>query len=196
MTVEVLLSAEYSRTTNSERRLNEFKELLKEEFEKLSEVIEQKFLLIVVNYAKNLYLTDFDYINAQFTIISFEEEEELEKYKNYINKDDRIRIDKYGNPAKFNKVYFFELRPLENCCGACVSTNSQNYRYKGKNIAKIMFTIKENIAKHFKFSTLFISLKRDTKNFTLLTQECNMKELVSFSNKRTGNNLALLIKEL
>ncbi len=167
-----------------------------------------KLYVVVVEKLVNFSLPTVDHINMKFRILYFNDEVNKNLFIKAFNNNETLDASgKFYLPFNIlqnvviNNVCIFEMRPLDNCCGICISTNYNIYNYLG--IRPSIFNewaleMKKEIAKSFKYSILMLSLRvyQGKRYHSLLKDKLGMNEVLKFRNIRTGNDLAVLTVDL
>lgn len=165
----------------------------------------ENFYIVIIEKKVNSSLTEVKHINMKFSIMYFENENNKNAFVKYFNKnkhENKINIPwDIASSLNIRNICNFEMRPLDNCCGICISTNYYVYNYL--NIRHSTFNewaleMKKAIAKNFSYSILMLSLRiyEGKRYYSLLKDKLGMKEVLKFRNLRTANNLAVLTVEL
>ena len=91
----------------------------------------------------------------------------------------------------------FTFVPMPGCCGVVISTASYLApNWRGKGNGNTFHQIKEGIAKKFGYSLMIATVQ--TSNFPEIigAANSNWKYIHSFRNKRTTNDIAVMVKDI
>lgn len=95
------------------------------------------------------------------------------------------------------KVAFFNLSPLPGCCGVVVSHSSIIYPdSRIYNYGKAFHALKEQVARHFGYSLMIATTLVKNLPEVIGAAKAGWRHEKIFNNKRTRNDLTLMVKEL
>lgn len=100
---------------------------------------------------------------------------------------------------KFNKkvIATFELHPMINCCGICVSTKAFVYpKFRNKGLGRLLNSIRIDIARKEGYSLLLCTDIEDNTNQRKILKANGWRDLTSFVNRRTGNKVYISVINL
>lgn len=111
--------------------------------------------------------------------------------------DYKLPIGKWSLTVKGVAVASFELYPMINCCGICVSTRAWvNELHRGKGIGKQLNLLRMDIARNNGYSLLLCTDQVGNDYQRKILSANGWRDIVNFRNKRTGNELAITVVDL
>lgn len=88
----------------------------------------------------------------------------------------------------------FELMPMINCCGICVSTMAQvNKDYRGKGLGTLLNSFRIDLARHLGYSLLLCTDDMANVNQRTILQKNGWKDIHTFFNARTQHTVAISV---
>ena len=110
---------------------------------------------------------------------------------------DKLEIGKYELKIKDEIIASFELHPMINCCGICVSTKSNvSQKYRKKGLGTLLNSIRIDIARYNDYSLLLCTDIEINIPQRKILKANGWKDIYSFINKRTNNKVYLTIINL
>jgi hypothetical protein len=110
---------------------------------------------------------------------------------------DKLEIGKYELVVKEETIASFELHPMINCCGICVSTKSNiSEKYRNKGLGTILNSIRIDIARYNNYSLLLCTDIESNIPQRKILKANGWKDVHSFVNKRTINRVYLTVINL
>lgn len=91
----------------------------------------------------------------------------------------------------------FQLYPMINCCGICVSTQAfvvDHWRNKGLNT--LLNSLRIDIARHLNYSVLLCTDVVDNSPQRRVLKKNGWRDICKFVNRRTGNTVAISVINL
>ena len=95
-----------------------------------------------------------------------------------------------------HEIGSFKLAPMPGCCGVVVSTESiLNPRWRG-SIPQIFHRIKEQVAKQFGYSLMIATVQSRNYPEVIGASHNGWKFVHTFRNKRTTNDIGVMVKDI
>ena len=125
---------------------------------------------------------------------------ELQNVDEKCSYEGKLSVGKYKLVLTFGTktvVASFELFPMINCCGMCVSTQARvDYKYQGKGLGTILNSLRIDIARHLGYGCLMCTdVESNTYQRKILARNGWM-DVDKFVNPRTKNTLFISVIHL
>lgn len=141
-----------------------------------------------------------DKIQREISAILKTEQWELLDIQKKCNYSEKLDVGKYClrlSGAKPTIVATFELHPMVNCCGICVSTSaSVQPDYRKRGLGTLLNRLRMDIARHNGYSLLLCTDVMDNTPQRRVLERNGWKDIYRFVNRRTGNPLYISVINL
>jgi GNAT superfamily N-acetyltransferase len=102
-----------------------------------------------------------------------------------------------GKPGDVPSISSFKLKMLPGCCGVCISTGSYVYpNFRGKGIGTLLNSFRIDVARCMRYGLLMCTDVVDNIPQRKLLNKNGWKEIVTFNNPQTKNNIAMHVIDL
>lgn len=113
---------------------------------------------------------------------------------------EKLTTGKYKLVCTFGKktpVASFELHPMINCCGMCISTQARvEQQYQGKGLGTILNSLRVDIARHLGYGCLLCTdIESNVYQRKILARN-GWKDVHKFVNPRTKNTIFVSVINL
>ncbi len=110
---------------------------------------------------------------------------------------EKLEVGKYNLFLDENKIASFELHPMINCCGICVSTRAEvNEDWRNKGLGQLLNSIRIDIARAAGYSLLLCTDIDKNEAQRKILKANGWTDIHSFVNSRTKNRVYITVINL
>ncbi len=115
----------------------------------------------------------------------------------FIMEDYSSPTEKIGNIQFHKHICRFYLSQLSGCCGVLVSHHMEISRsYQGRKLGTLLQLVKERIAKEAGYTVLLATVRKDNPAENHILEKTGWNKILTFTNKRTSNEIFMWSKTL